>query len=120
MWTTPEELKKEIEGYFLEVDENKSMPTKSGLCLHLWTCDETLLHYKEEYGAEFSKIIKKTYEAIANAWSQRLSGTVPTGAIFYLKAAFQYKDRYDVTSDDKPIEGNKIIFENFKKDNEKE
>ena len=117
-WETPEQLKVEVLDYFKEVDENGSMPTKSGLSLHLGVCIDTIDAYKNDYGLEFANVIKKTYEAIANAWSQRLSGTVPTGAIFYLKAAFHYKDRYDVTSDDKPIEGNKIIFENFKKEEE--
>lgn len=115
-WETPEQLEAEVFDYFKEVDENGSMPTKAGLCLHLGVVIDTLQQYKDKYGEEFEKIIKKTYEAIADAWSQRLSGTVPTGAIFYLKAAFHYKDRYDVTSDDKPIEGNKIVFENYKKD----
>lgn len=114
-WETPEDFKEEIKGYFEEVDGNGSMPTKAGLCLHLGVIDDTILHYKT-YGEEYEKIIKQTYQAIADAWSQRLSGTVPTGSIFYLKAAFHYKDRVDHTSDDKPIEGNKIIFENFKKD----
>ena len=115
-WETPEQLQEEVIDYFKEVDENGSMPTKAGLCLHLGVIDDTLGYYKDKYGSEFERVIKQTYKAIADVWSQRLSSAVPTGAIFYLKAAFHYKDRYDVTSDDKPIEGNKIVFENFKKD----
>ena len=119
-WETPQQLKEEIIDYFKEVDENGSMPTKAGLCLHLGVIDDTILFYKTKYGEEFAIVVEQTYRAIADAWSQRLRTAIPTGAIFYLKAAFHYKDRYDVTSDDKPIEGNKIIFENFKKGDDKE
>ena len=115
-WETPEDLKEEVIGYFKEVDENGSMPTKAGLCLHLGVIDDTLGYYKEKYGEKYSIIVRHAYKAIADAWTQRLAGTVPTGSIFYLKAAFHYKDRVDVTSDDKAVKGNKIIFENFKKD----
>ena len=114
-WKTPEDLRLAVVSYFEEVDGNGSMPTKEGLYLHLGVTDDTVLNYKEKYGEEYGQIIKKTYRAIADAWSQRLSGTVPTGAIFYLKAAFHWKDRIDHTSDDKPLEGNTIIFKNFKK-----
>ena len=88
------------------------MATKAGLALHLNTTRETLGDYEKK--KDFSYAIKRAYTIIEEAWNQKLAGNSPTGSIFYLKSAFQYRDRIDVTSDDKPIEGNTITFKNFK------
>lgn len=126
-WETPKDLEREIDSYFEEVDEQKTMPTKAGLTLHLGVVKDTLSNYQrrevkenateeeKEIAKEYGQFIDKAYAVIENAWTQRLAGSVPTGSIFYLKAAFHYKDRFDVTSDEKPLEGNKIVFENFQK-----
>lgn len=113
-WISPENLKVDIISYFESVKELNHMPTKAGLAFHLDTNKNTLADYLKR--DDYKYYIEKAYQVIEIAWSQRLSSAVPTGAIFYLKAAFHYKDRYDITSDDKPIEGNKIVFESFKKD----
>ena len=118
IWKDPEDLKKDIMSYFESLKVSKDMPTKAGLAFHLDTNKSTLRDYEKR--DDYGHYIDKAYQAIEIAWSQRLAGSVPTGAIFYLKAAFHYKDRIDHTSDDKPIEGNKIIFENFNKEGETE
>lgn len=111
-FNTPKELKEKIEEYFGNCDENREMPTKAGLALHLDTTRETLGDYEDgsrdneetkEDGLLFSDTIKRAYLIIENAWTQKLSGNNATGPIFYLKAAFKYRDRVDVTSDDKEL-----------------
>ena len=118
-WDTPEELYSEVETFFAECDSSGEMPTKAGLAYHLHTCRDTLCEYLNNKH-EFSDTIKRAYQAIEMAWSQRLVGTTPTGAIFYLKAAFKYKDRIDHTTDDKPIKSNTIIFSDFQEKDDSE
>jgi len=115
-WESVEDLKTEIDGYLASVDDGKSdMPTKAGLALHLGCHRDTLSEYvNAKGGGGFSDTIKRAYAVIEDAWAQRLSSKIPVGAIFYLKAAFRYKDRIDHTTDDKPIKGNTIILSDFK------
>lgn len=79
------------------------MPTKAGLALYLDTTRETLGDYLEKDG--FSDTLKRAYSHIEDAWTQNLAGQNATGSIFYLKAAFKYRDRQDidVTSGGQPV-----------------
>lgn len=94
--------------YFDECKDSKPlvvMPTKAGLCLALDITRDTYNEYKKK--PDFSDTLKKAELLMENLWTQRLGGTSPTGAIFYLKNAFKehYKDRYntDVTTKGKQI-----------------
>lgn len=108
-WKTPQELKDKIEAYFGDCDEKEEMPTKAALALFLDTTRETLGDYedgsrdKEGDELSFSDTIKKAYLIIENAWTQRLTGNNAAGPIFYLKAAFKFRDRVDVTTNEKDI-----------------
>ena len=113
-WKTPEDLFDAVKSYFKHIEDSPGkMPTKAGLAIHLDTTRETLGDYEKK--ENFSDAIKKAYILIEEAWNQRLAGTTPTGSIFYLKAAFLYRDRVDITSDDKklpnPIYGGKSADE---------
>lgn len=100
-WNSPQDLEDAIESYFEYCDEHKKMPTKAGLSLHIDTPDSTLHDYEKKDG--FSEAIKRAYKIIEDAWTQNLAGNNATGSIFYLKAAFHYKDRVDVTTNDKEL-----------------
>ena len=100
-FSTPEELETKIVEYFAVCTEDKKMPTKAGLALHLDTTRETLGDYIQKDG--FSYAIKRAYDHIEEAWNQKLAGNNATGPIFYLKAAFSYRDRVDVTTNDKDL-----------------
>ena len=68
------------------------MPNKAGLCVYLGICKETYNDYKKK----FSDSIKGFESITENAWVQRLGGSSPTGAIFYLKNAFDYRDKQEI------------------------
>lgn len=86
-------------------DEKAEMPTKAALCLHLEISRQTYNRYKKD--PEFGDALKRAELLMEHAWTQRLGGTAPTGAIFYLKNAFKehFKDRYntDLTTKGKAL-----------------
>lgn len=98
---TPEELAEKVDAYFAGCKANEKMPTKAGLALHLDTTKETLGDYIQKEG--FSDSIKKAYLLIENAWTENLTKQSPVGSIFYLKAACGYRDRVDVTTNEKDL-----------------
>ena len=102
-WETVEDLKKGLLSYFEYCKENKEIPNKAGLALHLGCHKDTLSEYVNNKEAEFSDAIKFAYSQIENEWIQKLADKNATGAIFYLKAAFGFRDRVDLTSDDKQL-----------------
>lgn len=99
------ELRDKILDYFELCNQEEKMPTKAGLALHLDTNRDVLNDYLHK-GNDFSDAIKEAYDHIEDAWTQKLSTTGATGAIFYLKAAFHYSDRseVDVTSGGQSIQ----------------
>lgn len=84
-------LKKAINAYFGK--RRIYAPNKAGLCLHLGVSRDTYSEYRERY----PDAIKSADLRIEDWWVDRLAGTTPTGAIFYLKNAFHqdYKDRHE-------------------------
>ena len=61
------------------------MPNKAGLCVFLKISRETYYEYRRN---RYIDAIKEFEAATQDIWVQRLGGTTPTGAIFYLKNAF--------------------------------
>jgi len=84
------ELNDTIIAYFKDCEEKKTIANKAGLCLFLKISRDTYSEYRKKY----PDTIKGADFAIENVWVQRLAGSSPTGAIFYLKNAFkeEYKD----------------------------
>ncbi|CCD89831.1 protein of unknown function [Bradyrhizobium sp. ORS 285] len=72
--------------------ETKEMPNKAGMRYFLRISADTWNVYREK----FPEAHKEAEDFIEQAWVQRLAGTTPTGAIFYLKNAFwqDYKDSH--------------------------
>lgn len=83
-----------VEQYFKECEEKKEMPNKAGLCVLLKISKETYNIYKKKKA--FVDSIKDFESKTENIWVQRLGGTTPTGAIFYLKNAFDYRDKQEI------------------------
>lgn len=92
------EIHQRILKYFDSCTASHTLPNKAGLCVYLNISRDTYNEYKKKY----PDTLKACEHWIENAWVQRLAGTSPTGAIFYLKNAFKedYKDRQetDITS----------------------
>lgn len=105
---TPEQLVEQILAYIDSNKEAHQMPNKAGLCIWLGIHRDTYNEYKHKEG--FSDAIKGAEMWIENAWVQRLAGTAPTGAIFYLKAAMGYRDiqDIDVKSGGKPLKAAEV------------
>ncbi len=101
-----------VDGYFALIFDDQGgkiigklneVWSKAGLLRHLDIDRHTYSDYKQRY----PNAIKRAENKIEEWWVNRLAGTTPTGAIFYLKNAFHedYKDRTetDLTSGGKPF-----------------
>lgn len=98
IWNDEIKLQKSIDNYF----ESTAEPTLSGLANWLGMSRETLNQYKDK--TKFSDIIKRSRSMIEGIYEKELiyGKKQPTGVIFALKN-MGWKDRTDVTSDDKPL-----------------
>jgi hypothetical protein len=76
------------------------MPNKAGLRYFLRISHDTWNVYR----TKFPDAHKEAEDWIEHQWVQRLAGTTPTGAIFYLKNAYrdEYKDRHESDVSVKP------------------
>lgn len=99
---TPEELMAKVVRYFENVEAihgRYGIPTKAGLLAELGCSRDSYNEYKKK--PEFSDTIKRAEKAIEMAWIERLAAPVQaTGAIFYLKNAFAYKDQIHNKNED--------------------
>ena len=111
-YESDEEFNKAVNAYFKMCEEKRLMPNKAGFCYALKISRDTYNEYKKR----FPDALKAIESYIEEAWVQRLAGTTPTGAIFYLKNAFSadYRDRTetDVTSKGEKITGINYIRPN--------
>mgnify|MGYP006284438281 CR=1 FL=1 len=102
---TPTKLKQKIEKYLKDCIENNKLPTKNGVCITLDIHRDTYNEWKKSN--DLSDALKKIEVLIEEHWTQGLySKSYDTaGCIFYLKNAFQWRDRTetDITSGGKPI-----------------
>lgn len=100
----------------IETKFRVEMPSKAGLRFFLKIDKSTYSDYKKK----FPNPIKEAEAFIEREWVQRLWGPNATGAIFYLKNAFQddYRDRHetDLTSKGEKIEGINYILPNATND----
>jgi len=114
-YKSADELATAIAAYFKHCEENRWMPNKAGLCYELKLSREAYNEYKKRFDDAIKGVqpILDAEKFIENAWVQRLAGTTPTGAIFYLKNAFSadYRDRIetDVTSKGEKVQGFQYI-----------
>jgi len=92
--------------------------TMSGLAYRLDLSRRSLINYKRK--DEFLPTIKKARRRIEADVDRRLNdkNTFTPGLIFNLKNNFSWKEKNetDLTSKGEKIEGNSIVFTNFKKD----
>ena len=92
-WSTPEELQKDIDKYFLECEANNEPLTITGLAMALDTYRDVLMDYQEK--DEFSNTIKKAKQRIENAYEKRLIKYGRSGDIFALKN-FNWSDKQEI------------------------
>ncbi len=92
-FASEDEYQRAIDDYKDAIRELRQVPNKAGFCYYVRISRDTYNEYRERYPDAH----KELEEFIENAWVQRLAGTTPTGAIFYLKNAFKddYKDRHE-------------------------
>lgn len=102
MIKSEKEFEKIIEEFFVLCKVEKKVPTKASFLLKLGLSNrDTYNRWKKE-----SDALKKAELMIEDVWLQRLEGSSTGGAIFYLKNAFQYRDR---TETDVTTGGDKLI-----------
>lgn len=101
----PEQLKKDIEEFFIECKEENRVPTITGLAVHLDTTRLTLLDYENEIVKrlpddvkhEISNTIKKAKQRVQAEYEQALFDRgKTTGAIFTLKNNFNWADKQEI------------------------
>ena len=91
-----DKLKKDIDDYFKECDENNRPYTVSGLAYALDTSRRTLLDY-EYKDDEFSHTIKKAKDKVESYAEERLyNGGNATGIIFSLKNNYNWQDKQEI------------------------
>lgn len=90
---TEKEFTDAVWDYIDSCKQTGQMPNKAGMRFYLCISHDTWSVYREK----FPEAHKEAEDFIENAWVQRLAGTTPTGAIFYLKNAFKedYRDRHE-------------------------
>lgn len=101
----PEQLKKDIEEFFIECKEENRVPTITGLAVKLDTTRRTLLDYENQIvktlddniKKEISHTIKKAKARIESEYEQALFDRgKTTGAIFTLKNNFNWADKQEI------------------------
>jgi hypothetical protein len=118
-YNTPEELEQVIQDYFdLQEQENKPV-TITGLAYHLgFESRQSIYDYKEN--PEYSYILKRATFYVESQYEARLSGNVPTGAIFALKN-MNWKDKQETElsgKDGGPIQITGMEIVSYKKPND--
>jgi hypothetical protein len=97
-WDNPDEMQEAIDAYFASLNDGETAkpPTVAGLAIALGFCDrQSLQDYAKD--ERFSFPIKAARHKI-EAWHEgRLSGTSPTGSIFWLKNHAGYTDKQEQT-----------------------
>lgn len=103
----PEQLKIEIEEFFIECKEENKVPTITGLAVKLDTTRRTLLDYEnqivktldENIKKEISHTIKKAKARIESEYEQALMDRgKTTGAIFTLKNNYGWADKQEIVT----------------------
>lgn len=94
---------------------NVSLPTIYGLAAYLRVNKDTLYEWSKHY-PEFSDALEDiSAEQAKRLVDKGLSGDYnPTIAKLILSSNYGLREKTDVTSDDKPIQGNTIVFKDFK------
>lgn len=114
-----EAISKGVEGYIDLCKSQSYLPTIEGLAVHLCVARQTLYDWadpkSERFHEEFSYIFEQLKAAQASQLLQNgLVGAYNSTITKLMLTKHGYKDKSDVTSDDKPIEGNKIVLTDFK------
>ena len=100
-----EQLKNDIEEFFIQCKEENRVPTITGLAVHLDTTRLTLLDYENEIVKklpehikhEISNTIKKAKQRVQAEYEQALFDRgKTTGAIFTLKNNFNWADKQEI------------------------
>lgn len=101
----PEQLKKDVEEFFIECKEENRVPTITGLAVKLDTTRRTLLDYENQIvktlddniKKEISHTIKKAKARIESEYEQALMDRgKTTGAIFTLKNNYGWQDKQEI------------------------
>ncbi len=110
MWTDPQAFEKSVDEYF----ETATIPTWTGLALHLGFSSRDGLSYYHKEKPDFLHPIKKALARIESNYEQNLFTRNPAGAIFALKN-FGWKDKQEV---DQKTEGKlEVTVKYAKRDN---
>jgi hypothetical protein len=110
----PQHIAKEVQAYVKRRQELQFLPTIEGLAVHLEVSRECLYEWARVH-PDFSDILEALKAAQADQLIQNgLVGHFNPTITKLMLTKHGYKDKSDLTSDDKPIEGNKIVLADFK------
>ena len=104
-YETPEELEKEIDGFFQYCQTEEQYPTVCGLSLYLgFNSRQSLYNYrdKKDNGKEFLDLIKRALSFIEMHYETRLNSQACTGAIFALKN-MGWRDKTEVEQTNRDV-----------------
>lgn len=114
-----ETIAKQVERYIDLCKSQSFLPTIEGLAVHLCVARQTLYDWadpkSERFHEEFSYIFEQLKAAQASQLLQNgLVGVYNSTITELMLTKRGYKDKSDVTGDDKQTEGNKIVLTDFK------
>ena len=114
-YQTPEAMQKAVDKYFADCEASKEILTVAGLALAIGFVDRQSMY---DYRAKpsFTGVIKEAVSRIERYHESRLSGTTPTGSIFWLKN-HKWSDTQTLSNPDGSalLSGLKISYEGGKK-----
>lgn len=98
LFESAEALLEAITAYFDSLDdgENTKPPTMAGLAYALGFESRQSMYDYENRSEPYSYVVKRARLAIERHHESRLSGTTPTGSIFWLKNHAGYVDKSEV------------------------
>src|SRR5580704_19731106 len=103
-----DEIAQGVTAYIASAHSLSFLPTVEGLAVHLSVARSTLYLWADEHPA-FSDILEQLLAAQSSQLIQNgLVGTYNPTITKLMLTKHGYKDKSDLTSGDKPIEGNKI------------
>lgn len=83
LFTDPADIERIGKEYYAQRVADDIPPTINGLAVALGMCRDSLNEYRKK--PEFSDAMKTVLTPIQDWWERKLSGTSPTGTIFWLK-----------------------------------
>jgi hypothetical protein len=110
IWENPEDLQKQIDGYFADCRDRERLPCIAGLAYHCGVDRQTIYNYSEK--DRFFGILKKARDYVLMKMEESMTHGEGAGGLIFLAKNYGYTDQRVVTHD---VQGslNKMLQAHF-------